>query len=179
MTCSVNGCAQAATRRGWCRKHYERWNRHGDPEIVLQPKDRDPLVRAMRSVIKVDSGCWVWQGSLNADGYGCLRVDKRWHLAHRWLYEQLRGSVPIGLDLDHLCRNRACVNPDCLEPVIRKVNLLRGEGFAAQRAQQTHCVNGHEFTSENTKIRANGTRLCRACGAARARAKRLALKGLT
>jgi hypothetical protein len=85
-------------------------------------------------------------------------------LAHRWAYEFLRAEIPEGLHIDHLCRNRACVNPWHLEPVTNRVNGLRGESVAAQHARKTHCIRGHEFTTENTYPIKNGKgRGCREC----------------
>lgn len=80
---------------------------------------------------KVDVGlCWEWTASLNRKGgYGSFRVGGRLVSAHRWLWETLVGPIPAKHDLDHLCRNRRCVNPDHLEPVTRSVNLARGIGY--------------------------------------------------
>lgn len=111
------------------------------------------------------SGCWLWTGSLVC-GYGQFSVKSRPIRAHRFAYETARGAVPDDLDLDHLCRNRACCNPNHLEPVTRRVNTLRGVGACATNARKTHCKNGHEFTDENTRMehRATGVaRVCRAC----------------
>jgi hypothetical protein len=110
-----------------------------------------------------NSGCWLWEGYVSPSGYGRWR---RRTLAHRVAYEAARGPVPNGLVLDHKCRVRCCVNPDHLEAVTNKVNVLRGEGFVAVNARKTHCVNGHELTEENTRIRhRNGSqrRVCRLC----------------
>ena len=104
--------------------------------------------------------CWLWTGTINDQGYG---ISRRHFRAHRIAYELLVGPIPDGLQLDHLCRVRNCVNPDHLEPVTARTNTRRGVGFAAQRAAQTHCKREHEFTEENTYIRRNGTRLCRTC----------------
>jgi hypothetical protein len=119
-----------------------------------------------------NSGCWLWLGTLNKGGYGDIcrngRVEKHAQ-AHRVAYELYVGPIPAGLDLDHLCRVRCCVNPAHLEPVTRSENVKRGLMPAINRARavaQTHCVHGHEFTAENTihaKVRGRSTRECREC----------------
>lgn len=82
--------------------------------------------------------------------------------AHRVAFELIRGCIPNGLVLDHLCRNRGCVNPDHLEPVTFRENIMRGVGYTAQQARKTHCRHGHEFTVENTYVWRGG-RICRTC----------------
>lgn len=121
--------------------------------------------RFWRKVDVADSGCWEWNGGLWGGGYGRFVLDGRHVQAHRWAYEALVGPIPDGLQLDHLCRNRRCVNPDHLEPVTNRENGVRGIGIAA-RALATHCSHGHEWTEENTNVRPNGTRRCRKCNAA-------------
>ncbi len=108
-----------------------------------------------------NSGCWLWIGHVNDNGYGLFHLNGRNVRAHRFAYEHYRGPVPEGLDLDHLCRNRACCNPDHLEAVTRQINIKRGA-----IGSKTHCVRGHEFTKENTGTRTerrHGGRYCRAC----------------
>lgn len=115
------------------------------------------------SKIKVDgNGCFVWQGGVSTQGYGKFKVEGKTALAHRWNYRRVNGDIPEGKVLDHLCRNRRCVNPDHLEMVDNRVNVLRGVGPSAANEGKTHCVNGHEFTPENTYRRRNG-RECRQC----------------
>jgi hypothetical protein len=87
-------------------------------------------------------------------------------------YELAIGPIPEGLTIDHLCRNRGCVNPAHLEAVTNRTNLLRGDGIAALNARKTHCKRGHEFTPENTYVWREGTRACRACHTAQEQARR-------
>lgn len=116
----------------------------------------------------VASGCIEWQGSLNWQGYGTFGIGERKIVkAHRYAYERAKGRIPSGMVIDHKCRNKKCVNPDHLEPVTPKENVLRGN---ASRPQQTHCLRGHEFTNSNTYIHPKrGTRHCKACQATRSK----------
>ncbi|MBP5913182.1 HNH endonuclease [Streptomyces sp. LBUM 1486] len=114
--------------------------------------------------------CWLWTGVLTLGGYGRIKVQGRNALAHRVAYEEWVGPIPEGLDLDHLCRVRNCINPAHLEPVTHAENTLRGEGITAQQAQQTHCKRGHAFDEENTYVWRN-TRICRQCRKNARRAK--------
>ena len=113
-----------------------------------------------------DTGCWVWVAAIRG-GYGGFRVGEKLVSAHRYAYERWVGLIPEGLELDHLCRNPLCVNPFHLEPVTHCENVRRGEGATTVNAAKTHCVHGHEFTPENTRVY-RGSRRCRTCHAAAA-----------
>lgn len=109
--------------------------------------------------------CWRWTGAVNRrTGYGNFAVtQERWTTPHRYSYETMRGSIPAGLQIDHLCRVRICVNPWHMEPVTPRVNVRRSSNPAAKNAARVACVNGHAFSEENTYSRPGGGRLCRAC----------------
>lgn len=96
------------------------------------------------------NGCLEWTRYRNRDGYGIVNYGRKSHLAHRAFYQMMIGPIPAGATLDHLCRNRCCINPAHLEPVSPVENVMRGEGFAARNARKTHCVHGHPFSAENT-----------------------------
>ena len=108
----------------------------------------------------LDTDCIEWHGPRSPNGYG--RVSTKY--AHRIIYEECFGEIPDGLQIDHLCRNRGCVNPAHMEAVTQRENILRGESTAALNSRKTHCKNGHQFDSKNTAIRrSNGSRVCIEC----------------
>lgn len=121
--------------------------------------------------IRYESDCWVWTRALD-NGYGRFCIESRTLWAHRVSYEHHVGPIPKGLFIDHLCRNRACQNPAHMEVVSNVENTLRGVGITALNSKKTHCLNGHRFSLENTRLlptrRKSGVgparRFCRACG---------------
>lgn len=166
--CSVTDCSNKAYGRGWCRKHHTRWLRHGDPlhvEVVGSPE-----VRFHAKVRKGWMGdCWLWTGAVSS-GYGTLYIDNRNVYAHRFSYELHVGPIPHGKQIDHLCRVQPCVNPDHLEAVTPRTNILRGNAPSAVAVRTNRCRRGHEFTEENTYWRPDGRgRQCRACARLRER----------
>ena len=124
--------------------------------------------RFWKYVEKTESGCWLWNGALRY-GYGRFSIGGRSGrvlMSHRFSYEEANGLIPEGLQLDHLCRVRNCVNPEHLEPVMRKENIRRGESPSAKQSRQTHCIRGHELYGENLYLSPSGKRNCRICRSA-------------
>lgn len=122
-----------------------------------------------------NTGCWLWLGAINKNGYGIVHVKENGRnvkrRAHRIVYESHIGPIQVGLVLDHLCRIRHCVNPSHLEPVTQKTNVIRGtaaESLGTRQRNKTHCPQGHEYTPENTIIKKRSNikkigRQCREC----------------
>ena len=107
-------------------------------------------------------GCWLWTAATQKGGYGRFRLNGRLECAHRVSYELTKGDIPEGLQIDHLCRNASCVNPDHLEAVSQQENIKRGEAGLYLK-ERTHCPSGHEYSSENTYVDPKGHRFCRKC----------------
>lgn len=121
-----------------------------------------------KAVINWETGCWEWTATKDRYGYGRICIQYKYTGAHRVAYELIEGPIPEGLDLDHLCLNKGCINPAHLEPVTRRENTRRASlSISSINSAKTHCVNGHEFTPDNTLIR-RGARDCRACNRSRA-----------
>jgi HNH endonuclease len=115
----------------------------------------DPLSFAMP---EPNTGCWIWIGKRRRNGYGEASNPQR--LAHRVIYELMHGKIPRGLQIDHLCRNRWCVNPSHLEPVTIKENLRRGMGSTGIGFRSITCMRGHAYKPKRHR---NGTRHCQTC----------------
>ena len=110
---------------------------------------------------KTDS-CWIWLGGKTTNGYGTVRYKGKTNYIHRLVYTLVKGPIPIGLQIDHLCRVRLCCNPDHLEAVTQRENLLRGNTITAKNVAKTECPKGHLYNETNT-IHRDGNRICREC----------------
>lgn len=116
--------------------------------------------RLMAKVEFDESGCWLWTAATQRSGYGYMRdANRRMRVARRLAWEASVGPVPEGQVLDHLCRTRACINPDHLEPVTERENILRGVAPTAQNARKTHCPRGHVHDAVDSR----GRRICTIC----------------
>jgi len=138
------------------------------------PAWRDPHERFHEKYQIDASGCWIWTGARHRRGYGWF-----WHdgacFAHKWAWVQQNGSVPDGLELDHICRNTSCVNPRHLEAVTHRINVRRGRLIGNNA--KTHCPSGHPYSGANLGIRKkDGTKYCRACHRLYSRRRRQRLR---
>lgn len=179
--CAVDGCVRAAQRRGWCSTHYARWYRTGSTGPATIPTSHHGEHLGQRFWRFVARGapdeCWLWHGEVSNSGYGSYRAHRSspHTTAHRVAYELEVGPIPVGLQLDHLCRTKLCVNPRHLEPVTARVNLLRSTGITAKNALKTCCDRGgHPLAGPNLRVLRSGARSCRTCARELQQARRRA-----
>lgn len=183
--CVIAGCDRRHYSKGYCQAHHQRWKNWGDPQVTYghHPSAEQRFwskvnKRGSMPPQSVAPGlCWEWTAAKTTGGYGQFWVNPHKVVSHRFAYEQLVGEIPEGLQLDHLCRNRACVNPRHLEPVTQQVNIFRGFSIATSNRLKTHCPQGHPYSAENTYIHPkNNGRICRACARQRGRTNYLKRK---
>lgn len=175
-TCSVEGCDRPAVTRGFCNNHYRRFRKYGDP-LAGKPT---PLAFPENLLARMEpqpNGCIHYTGALDKDGYGQLKIRGKQVKAHRAAYEHFVGPIPDGLTLDHECHNRdeacaggptclhrRCVNWEHLRPATRGENVTASPNtWQGINARKTHCPSGHPYDEANTKINAQGSRVCRTC----------------
>lgn len=176
-SCLIGGCPEYVVAKGYCNRHYLQL-RNGSTRKIAYPSSRATtksyarfqklFVVGTASDHRPDLGsCWLGKAVVRRDGYWQFWLNGKHVYAHRFSYEHHKGSIPDGLDIDHLCRRRHCVNPDHLEAVTTQVNLLRGLTIQAFNAAKTHCKRGHAFDAMNTFRRPDGSRKCRKCDVVR------------
>lgn len=165
-TCSFPECNRKVHGYELCSSHYR--------QKYIEGVELAPIKASVKGTMTLEerfwhfttktTGCWTWNSSHVSSGYGVLSYKGRQLRAHRVAYELLVGPIPDTLVLDHLCKNRGCVNPAHLEVVTLGENTLRGDGPSGRNLRKTHCKRDHEFTAENTYVTKNGGRACKQCG---------------
>lgn len=137
---------------------------------MTDPRDTRPIPQIVLErfevvtfhIQRVKEGCWIWDGYATK-GYGMMSaMGTMWHV-HRVSWTYYVGPIPKRLTIDHTCLNKLCFNPDCLEVVTLKTNILRGNGPAARNARKTHCKRGHLLSGDNLYVFPDGRRQCKAC----------------
>lgn len=173
--CSVPDCGRPHNCRGYCRPHYIRLRTTGDvwadQPIKYMPRaaERDDVVgRILSRSERSPDGCITWGGTKDANGYGKVHWRGRGWMVHRAIWTVQIGPIPTDDDwtIDHLCRNRACVNVEHLEVVTRWENTRRGGGLLVAQAKnrtRSHCPNGHRYTPDTIYVSATGQRMCKPC----------------
>ena len=157
MTCATSDCIAPVKARGLCQRCYRRNWEHARKGVPPNLEER------FWSKVDVGHplGCWQWTGAKDTSGYGHVTRSRKRKRSHRVAYEYLLGPIPAGLQIDHLCKNKVCVNPDHLEPVTHQENLRRGESPPMKNARRTECRRGHRY--EDVYVDRDGARHCREC----------------
>lgn len=168
ISCKQDGCDSPARSLGYCTAHYKRFRRYGDASIKRPTR---PAAERFLESFAVAGECWEWSGVIGNHGYGIFYYEgKKRELAHRYAYQMHRGEIPEGLHIDHLCRNRKCVNPSHLEAVTPLENSSRGLRYRLLNGMDDSCIHGHKYTPENTYVEPNGYKVrCRTCARERDR----------
>lgn len=157
ILCAIEGCRNKALARNWCSRHWQRWQRHGSPTAGGIDRPNVTVAERFWSKVNKTSECWIWTGVTNDGGYGLFSHQGKNERAHRFAWSLSVGEIPGGLQIDHKCRNRMCVNPSHLRPATNKQNSehvqgssssgYRGVSFNARRGkwvvQVTHDGRNH------------------------------------
>lgn len=164
----------------------ERNNQHetGHPDLsddIRRGRGHFRMTYAARALSRTekDGDCLIWKGAKQPNGYGQMWNGTRPEQVHRIVFKCLRGPIPDGCEIDHLCSRRDCINPDHLRAVDHRTNVLAGTAIMADNARKTHCLRGHALSGSNLRVAANGSRQCRTCDNIRAAAARARRRSCT
>ena len=139
---------------------------------MVRPAKKSVSERLLEKYVVLDNGCWQWQGAVSSH-YGTIKASqtldggRRTLLVHRLSYEIHKGPIPEGLQIDHLCHNKLCINVEHLEAVTSQVNCMRKLNKDNQYVNRAHCSQGHEYSWDNTSYTKSGSRVCLSCQRAR------------
>lgn len=159
--CTEKACGKRAHARGLCHMHYSRARRL--ERGVARPEQNQQVDPVEKILSRCEIGlCWTWSRGANDAGYGLISWQGRVWYVHRLLWTLLVGPIAEGLEVDHLCKNTRCCNPDHLEPVTPRVNKLRSGGMSGRHARRDACTNGHPYTNDSLYID-RGSGGCRVC----------------
>ncbi|NUP33639.1 MAG: HNH endonuclease [Streptomycetaceae bacterium] len=138
------------------------------------------LTQVLDRCVETDEGCWLYTGRLLPNGYGVVSESRKTVYVHRLTFGYFKADIPDGLVIDHLCRNRACCNPEHLDAVTQRVNVHRGDSHVAQQAKKRKCIRGHDLSGDNVRVSRSGKRECKTCHRARQldRTRRMRAAGL-
>lgn len=184
--CSVDGCENKQRARTYCPKHWKRWRKYGDPTMAkFVPVTGGTDSERFWAKVEITGFCWNWTGAKGQHGHGFFNLGKEtgWKGigAHKFAWLDLMQEDTTGRDLDHLCRNPACVNPDHLEPVTHRENMYRGYAPGIRTRVTRVCKAGHNLDEVGFYTAASGRQTCKVCAAARSKRylekKRLAAQG--
>jgi hypothetical protein len=160
--CTVEGCGNKHLAQGFCPKHYYHHRISG----AFSKVDNEPESRFWAKVDKngpvhpeLKTPCWLWTASVSPKGYGYFKWNGKVGRVHRFAYLTFKGQIPDGLEVDHLCEVRHCVNPDHLQLLTHEENLLKSSNIVAINARKTHCPKGHPYDRMNSR----GFRSCLTC----------------
>lgn len=150
--CTIDGCVKQTLYKGLCRTHYNRVRVYGDPHAFKRVRHSGTDAERFWAKVNRTDGCWPWMAYKQPSGYGHFMTrDGRTNMAHRLAYELVKGAIPEGHQLDHVCHNRTCVNPDHLRPVTNKQN---NENLMGAQSRNPYGLRGVGLNKRTNKYRA-------------------------